>query len=141
MSSTVGNHFKFHLASGDIDFDAHTFVICLMQSGFIFNKDTHHNHADIAASELASGNGYTQKTKALAGVAVTENDTDDRTDVTWSNVTWLAGGGVIGPSPGAIVIDETEAADVIVGYIDFGGDQTEPDGGTATISNISFRIA
>jgi hypothetical protein len=42
------------------------------------------------------------------------------------------------------VYDDTVAAPVakpIVGYIDFNGNQTQADGGTATISNIEFRIA
>jgi hypothetical protein len=69
---------------------------------------------------------------------------DDRTEVTWSNTSWVASGGSIGPSPGAIVYDDTVTtpqADAIVGYIDFGGDQTQADGGTATISNVEFRLS
>jgi len=115
-----------------------------MQSGFVFNKDTHHGYADVSASELATANGYTANTKTLAGVAVTEDDTDDRCEITWSNVQWTASGGSIGPTPGAIIFDDTVAApqaDPIIGYIDFGGDQTQADGGTATISNVEVRIA
>jgi hypothetical protein len=96
---------------------------------------------------LTTGNGYTAATKALSGVAVTEDDTDDRCEITWSNATWTASGGSIGPTPGAIIYDDTvvaggvTVADPIIGYIDFGGDQTQADGGAATISNIEVRIA
>ena len=144
MASTVANKLKYLLATKAIDFANDSFKIILMQSGFTFNKDTHHAYADVSASELATGNGYTANTKTLSGVAVTEDDTDDRTEVTWSNVTWTASGGAIGPTPGAIIFDDTVAAptaDPIVGYIDFGGDQTQADGGVATISGIELRIA
>ena len=143
MATTVSNKIKYLLAKKAIDFSADSFKIILMQSGFTFDKDTHHGYADVSASELATGNGYTANTKTLAGVAVTEDDTDDRTEVTWSNVTWTASGGSIGPSPGAIIFDDTvttPTADPIVQYIDFGGDQTQADGGTATISNIATYI-
>lgn len=143
MATTVSNKIKYLLAKKAIDFSADSFKIILMQSGFTFDKDTHHGYADVSASELATGNGYTANTKTLAGVAVTEDDTDDRTEVTWSNVTWTASGGSIGPSPGAIIFDDTvttPTADPIVQYIDFGGDQTQAEGGTATISNIATYI-
>jgi hypothetical protein len=143
MASTVANKIKYLLATKAIDFANDSFKIILMDTGFTFNKDTHHAYSDVSASELATGNGYTRDTKTLSGVSVTEDDTDDRTEVTWSNVTWTASGGSIGPTPGAIIYDDTVAAPTanpIVGYIDFGGDQTQADGGTATISGIEFRI-
>ena len=143
MASTASNKIKYLLAKKVIDFSADSFKIILMASGFTFNKDTHHGYADVSANELATGYGYTQNTKVLAGVTVTEDDTDDRTEVTWTNPTWTASGGSIGPTPGAIIFDDTvttPTADPIVGYIDFGGEQTQVDGGIATISNVEFRI-
>jgi hypothetical protein len=141
MASTLSNHIKYLIATKAIDFANDSFKIILMQTGFTFDKDSHALYADVSASELSTGNGYTANNKTLGGVAVTEDDTDDRTEVTWSNVTWTASGGAIGPSPGAIIFDDTVADDPIVGYLDFGGDQTQADGGTATISGIEFRLA
>jgi len=144
MASTASNKVKYLLAKKAIDFSADSFKIILMASGFTFNKDTHHGYADLSASELATGYGYTINTKVLTGVAVTEDDTDDRTEVTWANAAWTATGGSIGPTPGAIIFDDTvttPTADPIIGYIDFGGNQTQVDGGIATVSNIEFRIA
>lgn len=144
MATEASNKLKFLLASKVIDFANDSFKIILMQSGFVFNKDTHHGYADVSGSELATGNGYTANSKTLSGVSVTEDDTDDRCEITWSNVTWTASGGSIGPTPGAIIFDDTVSspiADPIIGYIDFGGDQTQADGGTATISNIEVRIS
>lgn len=144
MATAASNKLKYLLASKIIDFANDSFKIILMGTGFTFDKDTHHGYADVSASELSTGNGYTANTKTLAGVAVTEDDTDDRCEITWSNVTWTASGGAIGPSPGAIIYDDTvttPTGDPIIGYIDFGGDQTQADGGTATISNIEVRIS
>jgi len=144
MSSTLSNKMKFLLASKAIDFANDSFKIILMDTGFVFDKDTHHGYADISAYELATGNGYTQNTKTLSGVTVTEDDTDDRCEVTWDNVQWTASGGSIGPTPGAIIFDDTVTtpqADPVIGYIDFGGEQTQADGGVATIANVEVRIA
>lgn len=144
MSTEAANKLKHALATKQIDFSADAFQIILMADGFTFDKDAHHGYADLSASELANGNGYTTGGNTLAGVTVTEDDTDDRTEVTWNNSAWTASGGSIGPSPGAIIYDDTPTtpqADPIVGYIDFGGNQTQADGGICTISNIEVRIA
>lgn len=141
MANAASNRIKYLLATGAINFSSDTFKIILMQSGFVFNPDTHHGYSDVSASELATGNGYTQNNKTLAGVAVTEDDTNDRCSVTWSNVTWTASGGAIGPTPGAIIFDDTATGDPIVGYIDFGGNQTQADGGVATIASIEVRLS
>jgi len=141
MTTEASNHIKYLLATKVIDFANDTFKLILMDTGFTFNKDTHALYADVSGSELASGNGYTTKGETLAGVSVSEDDTDDRAEITWNNESWTASGGAIGPTPGAIIIDETAPNDPVVGYIDFGGEQTQADGGTCTISNIEVRIS
>lgn len=142
MASTVANKARYALATKEIDFSSDTFKIILMASGFTFDPDTHHGYADVSASELANGNGYTTGGNTLAGVVVTENDTTNLCEITWNNTTWTASGGNIGPSPGAIIYDDTTttSADCIIGYIDFDSEQTEPDGGTATIANPKVTI-
>ncbi len=143
MTNTVANKARYALATKQIDFANDTFKVILMDTGFTFNADTHHGYADVSASELSTGNGYTAGGATLAGVAVTENDTTDRTEITWNNVTWTASGGTIGPSPGAIIYDDTPTtpqADPLIGYIDFGSEQTEPDGGVATIANPKVTV-
>ena len=140
MSTQPSNHFMFHLMSGDVDFDADSFKIILMDTGFVFDIDNHSDYADVSASELATGNGYTANTKALAGVAVTQDDGDNRTEVTWNNVVWTASGGAIGPVAGAIIIDDTVANDPVVGYIDFATERNQADGGAFTIANPEVRL-
>lgn len=141
MANAVSNHCKFQLGSGNIDFDTNSYKIILMATGFTFNIDTHATYANVSASELATGNGYTQNTKTLATVALSEDDTNDRLSVTWDDVVWTASGGSIGPSPGAIIFDDTTSDDTVVGFIDFGSDQTATDGGTFTVPNVEFRIS
>jgi hypothetical protein len=145
MSSTVSNKLKYLLAKKVVDFAADSFKIILMASGFVYNQDTHTAYADVSTYELATGYGYTMNTKTLsASPTITEDTTNDRCSVVWANITWTASGGSIGPTPGAIIFDDTVStptADPIIGYIDFGGEQTQADGGVATISSIEVRIA
>ena len=141
MANQASNHIKYLLATGVIDFSSDAFKIILMESGFVFDKDAHEDYADVSGSELATANGYTAGGETLAGVAVTEDDVDDRTEITWNDVTWTAVGGPIGPASAAIIYDDTALNDPIVGYIDFGADYTQADGGTATITNIEVRIS
>jgi len=140
MASRVSNNFRVLLATKIVDFSADTFKIILMQEGFVFNPDTHDLLANVSASEVANGFGYTTGGNTLAGVAVTQNDTDDRVYVTWNNTSWTAAAGDIGPACGAIIYDDTVANDPLVGFIDFLGSYTEPDGGIATIANIKVTI-
>jgi len=141
MTTECSNHMAFMLGTKEIDFDNDSFKIILMDTGFTFDRDAHATYANVSASELATGNGYTQDTKTLsAAPTVTEDDANDRLSVTWDNVTWTAAGGSIGPTPGAIIYDDTTGDNTVVGYIDFGGDQTQADTGVATIANIEFRI-
>ena len=140
MASRVSNNFRLLLATKVVDFANDTFKIILMQEGFVFNPDTHDLYANVSASEVANGFGYTTGGNTLAGVAVTQNDTDDRVYVTWSNTSWTAAAGDIGPACGAIIYDDTVVNDPIVGFIDFLGSYTEPDGGIATIANIKVSI-
>lgn len=126
------------MAKGDVDLDTDSLIWILMDTGFTYNQASHHVYADVSASELATGNGYTQKTKAAAGISITRNDTLYRLEITWNNPQWTASGGPIGPSPGAFLLDDTVANDPLVMYIDFGAEGSEPDGGTFTIANPTF---
>lgn len=143
MASYPSNKIKYLLATKVIDFANDTFKIALMGTGFTFNRATHHGYADVSASELVTANGYTAGGATLGGVTVTEDDSANLCKVTWTNPTWSATPGNIGPSPGAIIYDDTVStptADPVVGYIDFGGDQTQLAGGQGAIANPEFDI-
>lgn len=141
MANEVSNRMKYQLGVAAINFSSDSFKIILMASGFTFNRDTHATYADVSASELATNFGYTQNTKTLGTATLSEDDTNDRLSVTWANAVWTASGGSIGPSPGAIIYDDTTTENTVVGYIDFGSDQTATSGGTFTVPNIEFRLS
>jgi hypothetical protein len=143
MATELSNECRYLLLKKVMDFSADTFKIRVMASGFVFNKDSHTVWADVSASELANGNGYVTGGNTLSGISVTKDDTLDRGRAVWGNTSWTASGGSIGPSPGAIIIDDTVASpviDPIIGYIDFGGEKIQTDGGIFTIVAPEVRI-
>lgn len=77
--------------------------------------------------ELATGNGYTQDTKTTGVITVVLDGVNHYAKATWPTVTWTPSGGDIGPTPGMILYDDTTADDIIIAYIDFGGDVTRAD--------------
>jgi hypothetical protein len=138
--NTLSNHFKYQLAVGNIDFSSDSFKIILMNTTFAFDKDADATLADVTSDQLATGNGYTQDSKALAGVSVSEDDTNDRAAITWNNVVWTASGGSIGASGAAIIYDDDTTDDTIVGCIDFGEDITATTGADFEIANIAVNL-
>ena len=140
--ATLSNHFKFQLASGNIDFDADVFKIILMDSAFAFDKDTHAALANVSANEITGSNGYTQQNKTLANVGVSEDDANDQAAITWDDPTWTASGGDLGGEAigAAIIYDDTSSDDTVVGCIDFGTDYTIPDGSSLKIENIEVDL-
>jgi hypothetical protein len=140
MASTLSNHFKYQLAKKLIDMDTDTFKICLMATGFTFNKDTHATWTDVSASELANGNGYTTGGQSLANSTVTEDDANDRAGITFDDASWTASGGSIGPTPGAIIFDDTTSDDTIVGYIDFSTERTVTAGNILSVQSIAVNL-
>ena len=140
MATITSNEYKYRLAIKKIDFENDSFKIILMATGFVFDAAAHSLYSDVSSYELAEGNGYIRNDKILTGVVVTKNDTDKRADITWDNPAWTAVGGAIGPTPGAIIFDDSEADDVIIGYIDFVTEQTQVSGGIFTVGNPEVRI-
>jgi hypothetical protein len=139
--NTLSNHFKYQKNVGNVDFSSDSFKIILMNTTFAFDKDADATLADVTADQLSTGNGYTQDSKALAGVSVSEDDTNDRCSVTWNNVTWTASGGAIGPTGAAIIYDDDTADDTIVGCIDFGTDLTASAGEDLQLTGLGYNEA
>lgn len=139
MASVMNNNIK--AAFIDALLNGATVKMILMATGFSYDIDADDGYADVSASELANGNGYTTGGVMMSGYAVAIDDVNDRADATWSNITWTASGGSIGPSPGAIPYIDSHVSDLCIGYIDFGTDQTATDGGTFAINNPTVRIS
>lgn len=144
MANAVPMQFKQRLLEGEIDFNAHTFRLILMATGFVFDIDNHYNYAHVAAplGELATGFGYTQGMVAsnlLSGYLLTQDLALDRSIITWANKYWTAAGGTLTAS-GAIIIDDSHANDAIICYFDAGGDIVAVDGTPLVVSNISISL-
>jgi hypothetical protein len=122
---------------GAIDFLNDSFIMVLMDDTFAFDQDVHATLADISANMLPDGNGYSPA--AMVVDSVEEDDTNDRGEAIFQDVSWTASGGNIGPSNGAIIYDDTVADDTVVGFIDFGTAQMATDGGVFRITNIRVR--
>ena len=108
---TLSNHYKYQLMRKQIDLSADDLRIILMDNAFAFNKDTHATLADIDVNQLATANGYTKNTKALTGLVLAEDDVNDKGHFVCDDVTWTAGGGDIGPTGAACVLNFSSVSD------------------------------
>lgn len=138
VTSTLSNHFKYQLASGNIDFDADTFKIMLI-SGEAFDKDAHATWNDLSDREISAG-GYTASGEEMAGVSLTEDDSNDKAYVTWSNVTWTASGESI-VAEAAVIVDDTTSDDTIVGAVEFGEQAEATDGNNLVVQSLQIDLS
>jgi len=129
------------LATKKIDFANDVFKIILMNSAFTFDPDAHATLADVTASQLATNYGYTQDDKTLAGISVSEDDANNKAAITWTDPTWTAAGGSIGPTGSLIVYDDTTIDDTIIFCSDFGTDYTITDGSSFQPQNAAVNIS
>lgn len=140
MPAELSNHFKYQCFKKQIDLSSDTIKVILMDTGFVFDKDNHATYAQVMADELAGGNGYTQNNKTLTSQVLTEDDTDDRAEMTCDDVSWTASGGSIGPTPGAILYDDSSNDNTVIGYLDFGEELTTTNGQTLVLEDIKVRF-
>jgi len=137
--STLSNHFKFQLASGNIDLDADTIKMALMSGEFTFDKDEHATWADISSYELPNGVGYATGGLTLTGVALEEDDVNDRVNITWDNARWNASG-EFGPVIAAAIYDDTSADDTVLGCIEFGEESLLSSGTYLEVQTVVLRL-
>lgn len=128
---------------------ANALSLRLMGTGFTFTPATHGVWADVSGSELATGFGYTQGGQNLTGVVITATEavTVDGTNYIAAHwgataVQWDASGGDIGPSSGAMIVDNDATNLPIVGYLQFDAERTALDGNPfiATVQKVSIGI-
>lgn len=143
MANAIANYVKGMLLEGQIS-SSDTFKIILMQSAFVFDKDSHQDYSDISDNEVANGNGYATGGEELTGTTVTVSTTLDNAVLSWDNAEWTASGGSIVASGAIIYDDSTDSGDnytdAIVSYIDFNGDVTAVDGQLFKVTNINITI-
>lgn len=125
MTSGIYNRFKANLMNKEIDLEADTIKIALLNNSHSFTA-THNTWSQVSANELASGSGYTTGGATLGNKAVTQAATTkwDADDASWSSATFTA--------YHAVIYDDTMSNDDLICSIDFGGAQTVSSG-TLTI--------
>ena len=131
MASGIYNRFKANLMNKELDLEADTIRVMLLNNSHSFTA-THNTKSDISANEI-SGTGYTANGASLANKAVTQAATTkwDADDIAWSSSSFTA--------YHAVIFDDTHATDDLICSIDFGGAQTVTSG-TFTIQWDSAGI-
>lgn len=120
----------------EIDWDSDTIKVALVTSSYTPNQDTHDYWDDVSANE-ASGTGYTAGgatlgSKTVAYTAGTNVTTFDAADVSWTTSTITA--------RYAVIYDDTPATAAtkpLIGYVDFGSDQSSSAGTFSIVWNAS----
>lgn len=127
MASKMYGQFLAKALNKEVDFDSDTIKVALVGSAYTPNQDSHDYWDDVVANEV-TGTGYTAGGATLAGKSVTYDSASnvivlDANDVTWSSSTITARYAVVYDDSGA-----TNAQKVLIGYVDFGSDQSSTSG-------------
>jgi hypothetical protein len=111
----------------EIDFDTDTIKVALLTSAYTPNQTAHDYYDDVVANEV-TGTGYTAGGQTLASKTVTQDTANrvtilDAADVTWASSTITA--------RYAVIYDDTPSTNAtkpLLGYVDFGSDQSSSNG-------------
>ena len=127
MASKLYGNFLAKALNKEVDFDSDTIKVGLVSSSYTPNQDTHDYWDDVVSYEV-TGTGYTTGGSTLASKTVSYDSANnvivlDAADVTWSSSTITARYAVVYDDSGA-----TNAAKALIGYVDFGSDQSSTNG-------------
>lgn len=113
---------SLHLAAGDIDYDAHDIKCMLLTDAYVFDQDAHEDYADVIASEVAAGNGYTPGGVSLGTKSITYEAATNRTRLFAANAVWTPGNGESLSARHAIIYRDsgTDNTSWLMGYVNFG---------------------
>jgi hypothetical protein len=111
----------------EIDWDTDVIKVALVSSAYTPNQDTHDYWDDVLANQV-TGTGYTAGGATLASKTVTYDSATNTTildaaDTVWASSTITARYAVIYDDSGA-----TNAQKALLGYVDFGSDQSSTNG-------------
>jgi hypothetical protein len=127
MASKLYGQFLSQALNKEIDWDTDTIKVALLTNGYTPDQDAHNYLDDVIASEV-TGTGYTQGGNTLANKTNSYNSGTnvivlDADDTTWSSSTITARYAVIYDATPA-----TNATRPLIGYVDFGSDQSSSNG-------------
>ena len=127
MPSQLYGQFLSQALNKEIDWDSDTIKVALLTNAYTPNQDAHNYYDDVVANEV-TGTGYTAGGNTLANKTNTYNSGTnvivlDADDTTWASSTITA--------RYAVVYDATPATNAtkpLIGYVDFGSDQSSSNG-------------
>jgi hypothetical protein len=127
MPSKLYGQFLSQALNKEIDWDTDTIKVALLTNAYTPDQDAHNYYDDVIANEV-TGVGYTAGGNTLANKTNSYNSatnviTLDADDTTWSSSTITA--------RYAVVYDATPSTDAtrpLIGYVDFGSDQSSSNG-------------
>jgi hypothetical protein len=127
MPSKLYGQFLSQALNKEIDWDTDTIKVALLTNSYTPDQDAHNYLDDVIANEV-TGTGYTQGGNTLANKTNAYNSSTnvivlDADDTTWSSSTITA--------RYAVVYDATPATNAtrpLIGYVDFGSDQSSSNG-------------
>jgi hypothetical protein len=127
MASKLYGQFLSQALNKEIDWDTDTIKVALLTNAYTPDQDAHNYLDDVVANEV-SGTGYTAGGNTLANKTNTYNSGTnvivlDADDTTWSSSTITARYAVIYDASPA-----TNATRPLIGYVDFGSDQSSSNG-------------
>ena len=134
-SFTVYSNSVLGITQGKVNLSSDTLVMALLSASYTPAPDTHSTWANVSATEIASGLGYTQggvvltgQTDTLTGAVVTFTSNP----VQWATATFTAKYAVIVRRAGGALA----GTDVLIGFVDLnsGGTTVVGQGGTFSIS-------
>jgi hypothetical protein len=128
MASKLYGQFLSQSLNKEIDWDTDNIKVALLTNSYSPDQDAHNYFDDVAANEVSGATGYTAGGISLTNKTNTYNGGSnviilDADDVTWSSSTITARYAVIYNST-----PSTNATRNLVGYVDFGSDQSSSNG-------------
>lgn len=128
MASKLYGSFLVKALNKEIDWDTDTIKVALLTNAYTPNQDTHDYFDDVSSNEVAATGGYSAGGNTLANKTITyDSGTNviklDADDVTWSTSTITARYAVVYDASPA-----TNATRPLIGYVDFGSDQSSTNG-------------
>jgi len=127
MASKLYGQFLSQALNKEIDWDTDTIKVALLTNAYTPDQDAHNYLDDVIATEV-TGTGYTAGGNTLANKTNTYTGASnvivlDADDTTWSASTITARYAVIYDATPA-----TNATRPLIGYVDFGSDQSSSNG-------------
>jgi len=138
MASLVYNSCIRNAVTGQIDFDTDTFYMMLVTSTYTPDQDTHLDRADV--TNEVTGTNYTSAGQAVTVTVSAVDTANDRVDINFADVTWSSST-ITAAAAVVYKYTGTAADDLLVAYLDFGGDVSSTSGDFTVSTTTPLRFA